>query len=98
MFYFITFKIEIILNHWKKIIRNKISKFFYEWIWNIIANFYGLSKSQFKDIYINNQYVPVLNELGDINIFANNIVDLLKTYSHTTKLKITRRVLKKFRI
>ena len=62
------------------------------------ANFCGLSKSQFKDIYINKQYIPVLNEFGDINIPANNIADLLKTYSHSTKLKITRRVLKKYRI
>ena len=62
------------------------------------ANFCGLSRSQYKDMYINSQYIYLLNEFGDINISANNIYDLFKMYSYTTKLKITRRVLKKFRI
>ena len=61
------------------------------------AHFCGLNKSQFEELYIKNQYIPSLNEFGDLNIPINNIVELLNIYSHSVKLKITRKVLKKYR-
>ena len=62
------------------------------------ANFCGINKKQFKDIYINNKYIPILNEFGDLNISINNIIEILESYSSSLKLKITRRILKKYKI
>ena len=59
------------------------------------AYFCGINKIQFKNIYINNKYIPKLNEFGDINISINAIIEILKSYSSSLKLKITRKILKK---
>ena len=62
---------------------------------NSFAQYCGISKKQYKDIYINNRYIPILNEFGDINIPIKNIVDLIKTYS--INLKVGRKMAKRNR-
>ena len=59
---------------------------------NSFAKYCGINRDQFTDLYINNKYIPILNELGDINISIKNIVDLLKTYSKSNKIR--RKILK----
>ena len=54
---------------------------------NSFANFCGINRDQFTDLYINNKYIPILDELGDINISIKHIVDLLKTYSKSYKVR-----------
>ena len=63
---------------------------------NSFANYSGINKSQFSDIYINNLYKPILDEFGDINISIKYIVDLIKTYSKN--IKAGKKVLKRNRI
>ena len=62
------------------------------------AKFCGLNQDQFSEIYINNQYIPKVNEFGDINISVKSMVNIIDTYSHSNKLKITRRAHKRNRI
>ena len=56
------------------------------------AKYCGLNKEQFSEIYINNKFIPTANEFGDINISIKNIANILENYSHTKKLKITRKM------
>ena len=63
------------------------------------AHYCGLNKSQFIEIYINNKYIPNLNELGEINIsINNNILEILKTYSASKRAKFFRNVFKRKKI
>ena len=62
---------------------------------NSFANYAGINKKQFTDIYINNRYIPILDEFGDINISIKYIDDLLKTYSKN--IKAGKKVLKRNR-
>ena len=63
---------------------------------NSFAHYCGINKKQFTEIYINNRYIPVLNEFGDINISIKSIIDLLKTYS--INVKAGKKILKRNRI
>ena len=82
----------------KKLLEKKFQNEFMEEYENSFAHFCGINKQQFRDLYINNHYIPVLSELGDISISIKSILQLLKTYSFTLKLKITRRLVKKYRV
>jgi len=62
------------------------------------AHFCGLNEKQYTDAYINNTYIPKLNEIGDINISINSIFEILKTYSDSKHVKISRKLLKANRI
>ena len=59
------------------------------------ANYCGIDKNQYTDIYINNRYIPKIDEFGDISISIRSIIDLLKTYS--IKEKAGKKVQKKHR-
>lgn len=63
---------------------------------NSFANYCGINKKQFNDIYIKNRYIPILDVFGDININIKYIVDLLKTYS--LNVKAGRKIIKRNRI
>ena len=65
---------------------------------NSFANFCGVNENQFIEIYANNKYLPILDEFGDLKISIKSIIELLKTYSFSLKMKIRRRVVKKYRI
>ena len=62
------------------------------------AHYCGLNKSQFIEIYINNKYIPNINELGEINISIKSIFEILKTYSASKSAKLYRNVLKRKKI
>ena len=62
------------------------------------AHFCGLNEKQYTDAYINNTYIPNLNEIGDLNISINSIFEILKTYSDSKRVKISRKLLKSNRI
>ena len=48
------------------------------------ANFCGINKEKFNDIFINNQHKSILNEFGDINL-SQKIINLLKTDPSLTR-------------
>lgn len=53
--------------------------------------FCGISKKQFSEIYLSNlKFNPSLNEFGDIMICIKGIIDLIKTFSESKRLKIKR--------
>ena len=55
------------------------------------VKFCGISKKQFNDIYLSNlKFNPTLNEFGDIMICIKGIIDLIKTFSESKRLKINR--------
>jgi len=58
---------------------------------NSFANFCGINKFHFKEIYIKNRYTPILNKFGDINIFIKSIIDILNNFSFSLEMKIHRR-------
>ena len=58
---------------------------------NSFANFCGINKFHFKEIYIKNRYIPILNKFGDINIFIKSIIDILNNFSFSLEMKIHRR-------
>lgn len=72
-------------------------KFFNEYD-DSFANFCGINNFQFIDLYINNKYIPMINEFGDLHISVNNIIKFLKEYSHSLRLKRKRRLVNKYRI
>ena len=55
------------------------------------SKFCGLNKEKFTEIYLNNNYIPTINEFGDINVSIRSILDELDNYSDSKKLKIKRR-------
>ena len=63
---------------------------------NSFANYCGINKKQFNNIYVKNRYIPILDVFGDININIKYIVDLLKTYS--LNVKAGRKIIKRNRI
>ena len=56
------------------------------------ANFCEINKDMFTEIYIKNQYIPTLDELGDINISLGNISTQLNNFSDSKLLKIIRKI------
>jgi hypothetical protein len=55
------------------------------------VKFCGISKKQFSEIYLSNlKFNPSLNEFGDIMICIKGIIDLIKTFSESKRLKIKR--------
>ena len=55
------------------------------------VKFCGISKKQFCEIYLSNlKFNPSLNEFGDIMICIKGIIDLIKTFSESKRLKIKR--------
>ena len=59
------------------------------------ANFCGISKNMYMEIYDKSQYVPTLNQLGDIKVNIDNIIKNLDNFSEYKRLKIHRNVFKK---
>jgi hypothetical protein len=62
------------------------------------AHFCGLNAKQYTDAYINNTYIPNLNEIGDLSISINTIFEILKTFSDSKRVKISRKLLKSHRL
>lgn len=62
------------------------------------AYFCGLNEEQYTEAYIKNKYIPSVNEIGDINISINSIFEILKTYSDSKRVKISRKLLKSNRV
>lgn len=62
------------------------------------SNFCGINKEQFTEIYINNKYIPKIDELGDINLSIKCILRILEDFSESKRIKIRRRSHKRNRI
>ena len=74
----------------EKLLKNKLENDFILDYNSSFANFCGINKIFFKELFINNRYIPYINELGDINISIKSIIDILKNYSYSLILKIHR--------
>ena len=61
---------------------------------NSFANFCGISEKIYKDIYQNNEFIPEINQMGDIVIKITKIIEYLDSFSDSKKLKIHRRIKK----
>ena len=57
---------------------------------NSFANFCGINKKLFSEIYEKNQYIPVINQMGDIKVYIDNITKYLNEFSDLKSLKIKR--------
>lgn len=62
------------------------------------AHYCGLNERQYTEIFINNHYVPILDEVGDITISAKSIFDTLREFSDTKGVKINRKFLKRNKV
>ena len=89
-----TLNIEVPTN--EKLLNDKFKNEFLNEYDNSFAYYCGINKNQFTDLYINNQYIPIIDEFGDINISIKSIIDLLKTYS--MREKAGKKILKRNRI
>ena len=61
---------------------------------NSFANFCGISEKIYKEIYQKNQFIPEINNMGDIIIDITKIIEYLDTFSDSKQLKIHRRIKK----
>lgn len=61
---------------------------------NSFANFCEISEKIYKDIYQNNEFIPEINQMGDIVIKITKIIEYLDSFSDSKKLKIHRRIKK----
>ena len=60
------------------------------------ANFCGINKEQYENVYINNKYVPIIDNFGDIKINIKSIIKILNEYkSDKTTKKIEKQKLRK---
>ena len=62
---------------------------------NSFANFCGINKVMFTEIYFNNQYIPKINQTGDIYVYFDIIFNNLKTFSDLKKVKIKKILINK---
>ena len=61
---------------------------------NSFANFCGISEKIYKEIYQKTQFIPEINQMGDIIINITKIIKYLDTFSDSKQLKIHRRLKK----
>lgn len=67
---------------------------FYKNYNNSFANFCGISEKIYKEIYQKTQFIPEINQMGDIIINITKIIKYLDTFSDSKQLKIQRRLKK----
>ena len=54
--------------------------------------FCGINKEQYENIYINNKYIPIIDNFGDIKINIKSIIKILNEYKSD---KTTKKIEKK---
>lgn len=59
---------------------------------NSFANFCGIKEKMFQEIYEKNNYIPTINQMGDIKINISNVIKNINKFSHSKKLRIRRLV------
>ena len=59
------------------------------------ANFCGIDKNMYIEIYDKSQFVPTIDQFGDIKVNVDNIIKNLDNFSEHKRLKIHRSVFKK---
>ena len=59
---------------------------------NSFANFCGIKEKMFQEIYEKNDYIPTINQIGDIKINISNVIKNINKFSHSKKLRIRRLV------
>ena len=67
---------------------------FYQNYDSSFANFFGISEKIYKEIYQKTQFIPEINQMGDIIINITKIIKYLDTFSDSKQLKIHRRLKK----
>ena len=67
---------------------------FYKNYDNSFANYCGISEKIYKEIYQKTQFIPEINQIGDIIINITKIIKYLDTFSDSKQLKIHRRLKK----
>ena len=74
----------------KKLKEEKFRRDFFIDYENSFANFCGINEKMFQEIYEKNDYIPTLNQMGDIKIDISNIIKNINKFSHSKKLRIRR--------
>ena len=69
--------------------QNFRNKFFINYE-NSFAYFCGIEMNMFWDIYVKKEYIPKINEMGDINVSIQNIIENLNEFSDLISRKIRR--------
>ena len=54
---------------------------------NSFANFCGIKEKMFQEIYEKNEYIPTINQMGDIKINISNVIKNINKFSHSKKLR-----------
>ena len=57
---------------------------------NSFANFCGITIKMFSDINVKKEYIPKINQMGDINVSIENIIENLDIFSDLINRKIRR--------
>ena len=55
---------------------------------NSFANFCGINETIFSEIYEKNDFIPSLNQMGDIKVNINNIIKNINKFSASKKLRV----------
>ena len=61
----------------KKLKEEKFRRDFFIDYENSFANFCGINEKMFQEIYEKNDYIPTLNQMGDIKIDISNIIKMI---------------------
>ena len=61
------------------------------------ASFCGINKEQYENIYIKNNYTPIIDNFGDIKINIKNIIEVLKEFPSEVKINNKKSLKYKFK-
>ena len=88
-------KVNVILPSREKLKESNFREDFFNNYDTSFANFCGIDKNMYIEIYDKSQFVPTIDQLGDIKVNVDNIIKNLDNFSEHKRLKIHRSVFKK---
>ena len=88
-------KVNVTLPSREKLKENNFREDFFNNYDTSFANFCGIDKNMYIEIYDKSQFVPTIDQLGDIKVNVDNIIKNLDNFSEHKRLKIHRSVFKK---
>ena len=88
-------KVNVILPSREKLKESNFREDFFNNYDTSFADFCGIDKNMYIEIYDKSQFVPTIDQLGDIKVNVDNIIKNLDNFSEHKRLKIHRSVFKK---
>ena len=88
-------KVNVILPSREKLKESNFREDFFNNYDTSFANFCGIDKNMYIEIYDKSQFIPTIDQLGDIKVNVDNIIKNLDNFSEHKRLKIHRSVFKK---